>query len=303
MGNSAVVSNFTNSHLTYDGNATIQAIAASHLSDALSEITSNLPDGDVLELGCGTGLFSLSLIRALSDRRIVLTDASRELLEICRRKTEREVACDTTYGTTSMSTRLTSTKSLSFECLEVAQLIGNFAEAFDLSKTSQHSPAQPPPVARLLSNERRIALIASSFMFQWVDNLDACLNQLSALLQPGGCLLFSVPSSQSFSEWKQVCELHNLAFTGNRLPEEGHFRRAAQRLDLECKLSSATTTVHYDDARLFFKNLKLTGSHTRLSEGDNAPLWQTIQLWNQSHPKPIGVTYQILYGYLRSRHH
>ena len=50
-------------------------------------------------------------------------------------------------------------------------------------------------------------LICSSLAFQWFDDLEAALGRLSALLAPGGHLVFTTLANDSFREWREAYPL------------------------------------------------------------------------------------------------
>lgn len=81
--------------MSYDRHAGIQAHAAAHSAALLSSIKSRLavPDGDILEIGCGTGLFSSRLVSLFPERRIICSDLSESMLQACKlRLTSEEPA-------------------------------------------------------------------------------------------------------------------------------------------------------------------------------------------------------------------
>lgn len=69
---------------TYDGHADVQRLAAEKLAGFVEANTRDLIDGTILEIGCGTGLFSRRLVDLFLGRRFHLTDLSPEMLERCR---------------------------------------------------------------------------------------------------------------------------------------------------------------------------------------------------------------------------
>ena len=64
----------------------MQAHAADEVSELLSTIKSRLaiPEGDILEIGCGTGLFSSKLVDLLPGRKIICSDLSPGMLNACQ---------------------------------------------------------------------------------------------------------------------------------------------------------------------------------------------------------------------------
>lgn len=77
---SQIVSRFSQSCATYDQHADVQRHAASILAATLSRTRVSLVGGRILELGCGTGLFSEHLARMFQDRPVTISDASFEML-------------------------------------------------------------------------------------------------------------------------------------------------------------------------------------------------------------------------------
>jgi malonyl-CoA O-methyltransferase len=76
-----IVASFGARAESYDLNAGLQASIAARLAELLPA----LDRPKVLELGCGTGLFSRHLIERYPDGSFVLTDASPAMLAECRR--------------------------------------------------------------------------------------------------------------------------------------------------------------------------------------------------------------------------
>jgi malonyl-CoA O-methyltransferase len=76
-----IVASFGVRAASYDRNAGLQAAIAARLAELLPA----LDRPRVLELGCGTGLFSRHLVGRYPDGHFVLTDASPAMLAECRR--------------------------------------------------------------------------------------------------------------------------------------------------------------------------------------------------------------------------
>ncbi len=69
---------------TYDAHARVQAEAAEWLAEWLPESGPNGPNGPVLELGAGTGLFTRHLAERFEN--LTCTDLSREMLDVCEQR-------------------------------------------------------------------------------------------------------------------------------------------------------------------------------------------------------------------------
>src|SRR5262245_43738136 len=71
---------------SYDMNAGLQAHAAGYSAELLAKLKekSAIPDGEILEVGCGTGLFTSKLVKLFPEHKITCCDLSNEMLAACR---------------------------------------------------------------------------------------------------------------------------------------------------------------------------------------------------------------------------
>ena len=69
----------------YHTKATIQKKVANGLISSLIPWKEILPPGPFLEVGCGTGFLSELLIKAFPTRKIILSDISQRMLDVCKR--------------------------------------------------------------------------------------------------------------------------------------------------------------------------------------------------------------------------
>lgn len=81
-------SEFGKSASYYEQYAEIQREIADRLIASLRPWTDILPEGPVLEVGCGTGFVTEGLIELLPNRQIEVTDIAPEMVEFCRQKFE-----------------------------------------------------------------------------------------------------------------------------------------------------------------------------------------------------------------------
>ncbi|NJN88800.1 MAG: methyltransferase, partial [Leptolyngbyaceae cyanobacterium SL_7_1] len=79
-----VAQNFGNAAPAYNRWASIQQECAETLISILRH-QSKIPDGEILEIGCGTGFITQKLIEQFPDRHLEITDISPEMLEFCQR--------------------------------------------------------------------------------------------------------------------------------------------------------------------------------------------------------------------------
>ncbi len=69
-----IAANFSNAAATYDQYAVMQEQAARSLCRRLADLKAEVPEGAILEIGCGTGALSRELARLFPDRPLTLVD-------------------------------------------------------------------------------------------------------------------------------------------------------------------------------------------------------------------------------------
>ena len=269
VGQSVVADKFGKAAQTYNDFADVQARAALLLAEDLQRISPRVPSGPILELGCGTGFFSQHLVEHLSQRKILLSDISPDMVKVCRSRIQ--------------------SPHVKFAVLD--------------AETSTHWTQQ-------------FALIASAFGAQWFSDLGTTFDGIYNSLLPGGYFVFSVPTNESFSEWKALCSGENLTYTGNHLPNESKFRAFwSQRTD-SFELKTEKIQTKYGSSIEFFRALKCIGATTTTGEprsrrefgspnlepADGAltsNLRRVIRRWDNSTDGPIVVTYEVMFGIVR----
>ena len=139
------------------------------------------------------------------------------------------------------------------------------------------------------------ALLASSFALHWLSRPLASLSQWCRALRPGGQLLLAVPTSGSFTSWRQAAHQANVLWTGVPLPVAQQLQEvlAAQLQLHHCRLLQE----HQDwpSALAFFQHLKRSGltGGTRGRLGPGA-LRQLDRCWPKSPQGDVAVEWEVL---------
>lgn len=157
--------------------------------------------------------------------------------------------------------------------------------------------------AEQLNREASYGAIASGFVVQWFEEVVRSLERLGRSLIPGGVLVASFPTHQSFPEWKQICEQVDLPFTGNPMPDVDFLCQRLSRHGLECRYHTRWVAMTYDRAIDFFKGLKLIGAGLRRSPPSLLPqqLRQLVKAWDSQSPTGIQVSYHIAFLVIQRR--
>lgn len=70
----------------YHEHSKIQKEAAQRLANALEPWLYSIPEGELLEVGCGTGFFTDHLVRMFPKRDITITDLSQEMVDFSKER-------------------------------------------------------------------------------------------------------------------------------------------------------------------------------------------------------------------------
>ncbi|HEY9760140.1 MAG TPA: methyltransferase domain-containing protein [Oculatellaceae cyanobacterium] len=154
---------------------------------------------------------------------------------------------------------------------------------------------------QLLASERKFALIAASFSFQWFTDLKVSLGRLLNSLLPGGVIVFCCPTRESFGEWRDACRKTNREFSGNLLPDTESFKTFAADYGCEFNSYELDYVLRFDSPLDFFKSLRSTGANARMKETSSSgnPLIPVVRAWERER-HPALVTYRVLFGTLRT---
>lgn len=205
----------------YDHAAQLQKRCAHQLLKELDSILPQLPPGDAIEIGCGTGFLTQGLVNRMGDRSLVITDLSDAMLTACQHQ---------------LSPNPPPTH-LRFEALD-GELWQPISEQY--------------------------ALIISSFVVQWFQQLELALERWISALKPGGAILISFPTCHSFPEWKVACQRSGLPFTANPLPDPEAIAQAVSSKPVQLRYWQESIGVPFTSSLDFFQNLKQVGAGTRL---------------------------------------
>ena len=249
-----VVDSFGAASSTYDLHSTVQQQAAEHLATKLQNIKAQIPAGPVLEVACGTGIFTKHITEILPGRDFVITDISQAMVRECK----ANIAITANYAT-----------------LDAEQII----------------------------EENKYALVVCAFAAQWFHNIEGTFDRLLNALIPGGYLLFSVPTDESFPEWKKVCQELGVDFSGNPLPKANIIESFCKSRNITADLQLLKIESRYSCSLEFFKGLKGLGAAVRVTNESNTPaptsLLSIIHQWDSKTNKSICATYEIMFGVLQ----
>jgi malonyl-CoA O-methyltransferase len=258
----AIARSFSQQAATYTKHASVQTRSAQMLASFIQQDVEKLPAGDVLELGCGTGIFTEHLLELFPHRCLTASDVSFSMLEQCKERLHSSIA--------------KSVNATVIESVERVKLLVLDAENPKLNQS--------------------FTVVAASFCLQWVEDFLTTLHSLISILEPNGQLVFSVPIVGSFDEWSQQCKQANVTYTANDLPEKDALINWCRANHLTLEWTQQPIVCDYDSALDFFRSLKNVGANVntsgqRLTRGQ---LLHLIRTWDANTNGRLQVTYEVL---------
>jgi malonyl-CoA O-methyltransferase len=250
----SVAHTFGRSASVYSAQATLQKECAQTLMNLLDPL--ELPSGELLEIGCGTGFVTQKLIQKFPTRSLTVTDLSEKMLQFCQNNLELPIG--------------------QIPLVQFQQQDGEAIAA----------PLHP------------YALIVSGFVIQWFRDPVSSLLNLVETLRPGGVLLISFPTIDSFPEWRQLCQTLNLPFTANPLPDPQPIATALSQMTQRHQVFIQDLPLRFANAAEFLRSFKAIGanfSQTR-KQLSAQQMRQLIRVWDTRSPNGVTVHCQVCFG-------
>ena len=277
-----IADNFGHAAVAYHAQATLQKQSAAHLLNLAEPWLTHLPDGSILEVGCGTGFITQQLIQRFEGRSLTITDLSAAMLEFCQ---------------THVQVPTSQRSLLSFQQLdgELLTAIPSQDASQDASQDGRSQDAMPRYAMP------SYAMIISGFAIQWFKQPVETIHRWLNLLQPGGVLLVSVPTRDSFPEWRHACQALNLPYTAHPLPQAARLMQPLASEHFTATWYTEMLPTTFTSAADFFKSLKAIGaSHSQTQTRLSLPqMKQLIRYWDAQNPAGVTVHHHVVFGIIQ----
>ncbi|MGH1403970.1 MAG: methyltransferase [Alphaproteobacteria bacterium] len=171
-----------------------------------------------------------------------------------------------------------------FHITDISQRMVNAARQ---SISTEHQIEWGIMDGELPTSDRQYDLIVSSMAFQWFENHEAALTQLTKMLKPSGHLFFSVPSAKSFKEWRETLSSLSLPHGFPTTPEWPQIFKEEE------------ITIDYGNTLNFLKTLRKTGAnipHNHYRMLQYSELKHACKVNDRKHGGK--TTWHILYGHI-----
>jgi malonyl-CoA O-methyltransferase len=252
-----VIRAFSEKSDSYSTWAKFQKEAAVCLSGWLPEHV----NGPVLEAGAGTGLFTRFLSGKYPDVPMLITDASEEMLMVCRQELNSSRKGEADRGSEKKLAAAASVHHLMIDELHHEHANNGFCLKNGIKpglRFAVYNPEEEGPIPG------KYDLVASALTAQWFGDFNTGLAVLAGSVSEGGHIILSYLTKKSFPEWAQKCTDLDIPFTANRLPDEGSGGDVLRSLGFQVKSDHIRMQIGYRSALDFFRSLKFTGASTQL---------------------------------------
>jgi malonyl-CoA O-methyltransferase len=241
----------------YHKEAEIPRKVAEGLISSLLPWRETIPDGPILEVGCGSGFLTELLINHFPEKEFIITDGSAQMLNYCERR------------------------------LSQKGIIGDQNKIrFQLLDADDYT-----------SGDTKYGLVISNFSAHWFKDISISLEEFSKDILPGGLLLCSVPGEHSFEQWYENCLELGLPHTANPLPnvEEVVIKLSTGPLQLDYYENDLYQ--EFNSSLDFFRHLKKIGSNIPFKNNrlDFKQFKLLTQHWDNKSTEILKVKWHIVY--------
>ncbi len=269
----ALIANFSKQAIFYEQAAHVQKYAAQRLDNLITEHTAIHNDGNIIDIGCGTGVLSKYLIQRFPSRNIYFIDPAAGMLQICKQNMIN-----------------TTTHHLKQDTYFIESSIENY-------------------LADAHFRNLKYTLIASSFTLHWLRNFKHVIHELLNRLEVNGQFVFCFPIDGSFPEWQAICAELNLPFTANTFPSPDDLLSLIDSTKFTINFQEYSYPRQFSSALHFFQEIKMMGANSPSPINSNYlaqsnKLGRLIKAWDKRcHPKAenkynqrLICTYRIIEG-------
>ncbi|MGY8990641.1 MAG: methyltransferase domain-containing protein [Rhodospirillales bacterium] len=247
-----VISAFDGASPHYETAAGLQRDVAGKLAGRINCLAIN-ESPNLLEIGCGTGFLTKSLMSVLPTANRLISDIAPAMVEHCR----ASMPADSGAEFIVMDGEQPGTTS-------------GVDGAFDL--------------------------ICASLVFQWFEDLESSIAQLTNMLRPGGHLAFATLVRGTFHEWHAVHQMFGLRAATPAFPSaaiiDGYWPDAGIG-----SIEEEEILQTYDTAHDFLMILKAIGATTPKHDHEPLPAGSLRRILRHLDQQgSLTITYQVAYG-------
>ena len=146
----------------------------------------------------------------------------------------------------------------------------------------------------------KYALLTSSFVLHWCENVKKSLCVFMQALEKKGVLALSLPLASSFPEWKKACRETGVAYTARELPIQEDLFSFIKKTWPNTKIVQEQESVTYASSRDFFSNMKKTGaSVTAKKQLSFSDIRKLIKFWDTMDNQGVVSTWDIGYIFIQ----
>ena len=137
------------------------------------------------------------------------------------------------------------------------------------------------------------SLIVSNFCIHWLYNPERIIKNWFLNLIPGGILIVTYPTDNSFPEWKETCKRNNIEYSGMNFPRPEILQNSFLSEEI-IKTSNYSYRENFPDIFKLFRNIINVGAHTTLSQRKTVRELKIMQKrWPKDIHNNVNLTWEI----------
>ena len=140
---------------------------------------------------------------------------------------------------------------------------------------------------------RNCTLMTSNFCIHWLDNPGLKIRDWFSKLQPGGYLIISYPTKNSFPEWKQTCEETNIEYSGLTFPFSNEIITNFNSDEI-CFSNKYTYIENFPNIYKLFKSIVNVGAQSTKDKRKTVYELKKMQkFWPKNEINSVNLTWEI----------
>ena len=140
---------------------------------------------------------------------------------------------------------------------------------------------------------RNCSLMTSNFCIHWLDNPGKIIRDWFINLCPGGYLVISYPTINSFPEWRHTCKETNIEYSGLIFPYSQDILKSFNPNEIFFS-NKYLYVENFPDVYKLFRSIVNVGAHSTMSKRKKVYELKEIQkFWPKEEANSVNLTWEI----------
>lgn len=277
-----IQSNFNKAASNYSRLAVLQKIVAKDLVELCDKYIQKA--NSIIDLGSGTGFVTRNILSnpKYHQKKITQLDIAKEML----------------LNSYSLSNYEEQESSL--QCPDGRYYQSSWDKESGLDKFTYYNKGVVADIELLPFKPEIFDLAISSLAFQWLNDLNGALAEISSILKSKSVLAFSIIADESLKELREACLKCQVNLSINSFIKEEELKEILSKKFTDFEIKSAIITLEYNDVINLLKSIKSIGAgysfnRSNLTAKDLKKI-NSFYLKNFNSDNKVFCTWKIIYA-------